>query len=235
LRADAGIAATHSSWQLESTNRQETREKNMLKLWGRISSINVRKVVFAAQLLELPFERIDAGASIRRRAHARLPGAQPERAGAAAGRRRLHALGVERDRALPLRAHSAPASLYPHELRARFDAERWMDWQQTTLNPPAATPSCSVPHAAGAQRSQARDRRFGAATEPLLAMLDAHLARALHGRRRLTMADMPIACELHRWWGLPLPSFRRASRTCAAGTRHAGPARRARRPRRSLS
>ena len=35
----------------------------MLKFWGRISSINVRKVVFAAQLLELPFERIDAGAT----------------------------------------------------------------------------------------------------------------------------------------------------------------------------
>ena len=34
----------------------------MLKIWGRISSINVRKVVLAAQWLELPFERIDAGA-----------------------------------------------------------------------------------------------------------------------------------------------------------------------------
>jgi glutathione S-transferase len=21
---------------------------------------------------------------------------------------------------------------------------------------------------------------------------------------RLTMADIPIACEMHRWWGLPL-------------------------------
>jgi hypothetical protein len=35
----------------------------MLKFWGRISSINVRKVVLTAQLLELPFDRIDAGAA----------------------------------------------------------------------------------------------------------------------------------------------------------------------------
>ena len=35
----------------------------MLKIWGRMSSINVRKVVFAAQLRELPFERIDVGAA----------------------------------------------------------------------------------------------------------------------------------------------------------------------------
>ncbi|KYG11362.1 hypothetical protein BE21_57775 [Sorangium cellulosum] len=35
----------------------------MLKIWGRISSIDVRKVVFTAQMLHLPFERIDAGAA----------------------------------------------------------------------------------------------------------------------------------------------------------------------------
>ncbi|MEP6791381.1 MAG: glutathione S-transferase N-terminal domain-containing protein, partial [Ramlibacter sp.] len=33
----------------------------MLKIWGRISSINVRKAVLAAQLLGIEFERIDAG------------------------------------------------------------------------------------------------------------------------------------------------------------------------------
>jgi len=30
----------------------------MLKIWGRISSINVRKVVLTAQLLQIPFERV---------------------------------------------------------------------------------------------------------------------------------------------------------------------------------
>jgi glutathione S-transferase len=33
----------------------------MLKIWGRISSINVRKVVWCAQELGLAFERVDAG------------------------------------------------------------------------------------------------------------------------------------------------------------------------------
>ncbi|MCY7319710.1 MAG: glutathione S-transferase, partial [Ramlibacter sp.] len=33
----------------------------MLKIWGRMSSINGRKVVFTAQELGLPFERVDAG------------------------------------------------------------------------------------------------------------------------------------------------------------------------------
>ena len=33
----------------------------MLTIWGRISSINVRKVVYTAQELGLPFQRLDAG------------------------------------------------------------------------------------------------------------------------------------------------------------------------------
>jgi glutathione S-transferase len=43
-----------------------------------------------------------------------------------------------------------------------------------------------------------------AATEPLFALLDAHLQRhAFIAGEALTMADIPIACEVHRWWGLP--------------------------------
>ena len=33
----------------------------MLRLWGRLSSINVRKVVWTAQELALPLQRTDAG------------------------------------------------------------------------------------------------------------------------------------------------------------------------------
>ena len=34
---------------------------NTLKIWGRISSINVKKVVWTAQELEIDFERHEAG------------------------------------------------------------------------------------------------------------------------------------------------------------------------------
>lgn len=43
--------------------------------------------------------------------------------------------GVQRHRALPVCALcQRPAQLLPRELELRFDAERWMDWQQTTFN-----------------------------------------------------------------------------------------------------
>lgn len=42
--------------------------------------------------------------------------------------------GVQRHRALPVRKH-ALGLLYPEALPERFNAERWMDGQQTTLDP----------------------------------------------------------------------------------------------------
>src|SRR4051794_6990145 len=37
------------------------RRKTKVEIWGRISSINVRKVVWCAQELGLAFDRVDAG------------------------------------------------------------------------------------------------------------------------------------------------------------------------------
>ena len=46
----------------------------MLHVWGRLSSINVRKVVWCAQELGLAFRRTDAGGKQGRRADAGLSG-----------------------------------------------------------------------------------------------------------------------------------------------------------------
>ena len=95
--------------------------------------------------------------------------------------------------------------LYPQDLRTRFDAERWMDWQQTTLNGAGREAFIQLVRTPEGQRSSQAIATSVAATEPLLAMLDAHLARRrFMAGDRLTMADIPIACEMHRWWGLPL-------------------------------
>jgi len=176
----------------------------VLKIWGRISSINVRKVVFTAQLLALPFERIDAGAAfgITKTPHylERNPNA-------------LVPLLEDGDFTLwesnvivrYLAAKSPEAGLYPQELRARFDAERWMDWQQTALNGAGREAFIQLIRTP-VEKSDARAVQASvAATEPLLALLDTHLARrAFLAGDRLTMADIPVACEMHRWWGLPL-------------------------------
>lgn len=175
----------------------------MLRLWGRLSSINVRKVVWAAQELNLSFQRTDAG-------------------GPFGIVREPHYLALNPNGLVPLLeddgfvlwesntivrylcARHATGTLYPEGLPARFAAEQWMDWQQTTLNPAGRHAFVQWIRTPAPQRDMALIAQSVAATEPLLAMLDAHLARQPYmAGDAFTMADIPIGCEIHRWWGLP--------------------------------
>lgn len=102
-------------------------------------------------------------------------------------------------------AKHSPGRLYPHDLAARFDAERWMDWQQTTFNPAGRGAFIQLLRTPPDRRNEAVVAQSVSATEPLLDVLDAHLARRpFMAGDAFTMADIPIACEIHRWHGLPL-------------------------------
>ena len=105
----------------------------MIRLWGRLSSINVRKVVLTLQLLDLPFERLEAGGAfgvvrspdyLARNPNALVPLLDDD------GFTLWESNVIVRY----LAARHGAGRLYPADLQRRFDAERWMDWQQTTLN-----------------------------------------------------------------------------------------------------
>jgi glutathione S-transferase len=176
----------------------------MLKIWGRLSSINVRKVVLAAQWLQVPFERVDAGHEFGIVQTPEYLGKNPN-----------GLIPVIEDGGFVLWesnvivrylcAKHGAGNLYPEKLEARFDAERWMDWQQTTLNPAGRGAFVQLLRTAPEKRNQDVIAQSIAATEPLMGVLDAHLAqRKFMAGDSFTMADIPIACEIHRWHGLPL-------------------------------
>lgn len=176
----------------------------MLKIWGRLSSINVRKVVLAAQWLGLPFERTDAGGQfgivktpeyLARNPNGLIPVIEDDGV----------VLWESNTIVRYLCAKHSPGKLYPQELPARFDAERWMDWQQTTLNPAGRGAFVQLVRTPQDKRNTELVSHSIAATGPLLTLLDAHLARqAFMAGEVFSMADIPIACEIHRWYGLPL-------------------------------
>jgi len=181
----------------------------MLKIWGRLSSINVRKVVLAAQELGLPFERVDAGLSfgivstpeyLAKNPNALVPVIEDDQV----------QLWESNVIVRYLCARHAPDTLYPLALPARFDAERWMDWQQTTLNPAGRPAFMQWIRTPADRRDPQVIAQSVAATEPLLALLDQHLSRQpFMTGDRLTMADLPLACEVHRWLNLPQPRTER--------------------------
>ncbi|HET9624303.1 MAG TPA: glutathione S-transferase [Kofleriaceae bacterium] len=176
----------------------------MLKIWGRISSLNVRKVVLAAQELGVAFERVDAGGTfgivrtpdyLAKNPNALVPVIEDDQV----------QLWESNVIVRYLCARHGADGMYPLDLARRFDAERWMDWQQTTLNPAGRDGFIQLIRTPADKRDGSVVARSVAATEPLLDLLDAHLARQpFIAGERLTMADLPIACEIHRWNALPL-------------------------------
>ena len=177
----------------------------MLKIWGRMSSINVKKVVWTAQELGLDFQRTEAGG---------LFGVVTTPDYLALNPNSLVPVVEDDDYVLwesnvivrYLAAKHAPGQLYPTDLRERFDAERWMDWQQTTLNPASRPGFWQLIRTPPEQRNAALMAESNAAVEALMFTLDMHLAdHAFMVGERFTMADIPLACEVHRWFGLPQP------------------------------
>ena len=176
----------------------------MLRIWGRLSSINVRKVVLCAQVLGVPFERIDAGLSY---GVVNTPDYRAKNPNGLVPLLEDGDFTLWESNAIVRYLFAREASpLYPQDLQRRADAERWMDWQQTTLNPAGSPGFKQLIRTPEAQRDPAVIAASVAATEPLFAQLDEHLARQpFMAGDALTVADIPIACEVHRWWGLPQP------------------------------
>jgi glutathione S-transferase len=177
----------------------------MLHLWGRLSSINVRKVVWAAQELGLTMQRTDAGGQfgivkesdyLQKNPNALVPLIED-------GEVRIWESNVI---VRYLCAKHSQGDFYPAGLPEQFAAEQWMDWQQTTFNPAGRTAFIQWIRTPAEQRDPALIAQSVAATEALLALMDAHLAdHAYIGGDRFGMADIPLACEMHRWFGLPQP------------------------------
>ena len=188
----------------------------MLKIWGRLSSINVRKIVWAARELQLPFERIDAGATfgitqtpdyLRKNPNALVPLLEDGDFSLWESNVILRYLFARQAALPPL--HDAPSerpSLGP--IQAQLSVERWLDWQQTTFNPAGRNAFIQLVRTAPELRNVQAVQGSVAATERLLEVLEAHLGHSdFMGGAAFGVADIPVGCEMHRWWGIPDEAF----------------------------
>ena len=178
----------------------------MLNIWGRISSINVRKVVWTAQELGLDLQRTDAGGQfglvrqadyLRKNPNGQVPMIEDGDLVLWESNVIVRYLCAKYD---------TTGKLYPLDLPQRFAAEQWMDWQQTTFNPAGRGAFMQWFRTPAEQRRPELIAQSVADTEPLLDILDAHLASQAHiSGEQFGMADIPLACEMHRWFALPQP------------------------------
>ena len=174
----------------------------MLKIWGRASSVNVQKVLWCAEELGLPFERVDIG-------------------GPFGGNRDAAYLAMNPNAVVPtieddgftlwesntivryLAAKHGMGRLCPSDLQRRADGERWMDWQLTTLNKDMVTLFWGLIRTAPEKRDSAVIAGALEALGEIWGRLDRHLAdRAFIGGAAFTMADIPAGALAYRWFNL---------------------------------
>jgi glutathione S-transferase len=170
----------------------------MLKIWGRDTSINVQKVMWAVGELRLPHERIDAGrqfGGLDTPAYATL---NPNR--------RIPTL-EDGDVVLwesnvivrYLAAQFGAGSLWPQDPGVRGVADQWMDWQQTTLLPDMRIVFFGLVRTPPAQRDQGKIAAAVESLKDVWGKLDAHLAkRRFVAGDDLTMGDIPVGAMCYR-------------------------------------
>lgn len=184
----------------------------MLRVLGRASSINVRKVLWTCAEIGLPVQREDWGAGHRPTSDPAFSALNPHRLvpvvvapGDAAGPDFV--LWESNTICRWLAAEHARSDLLPASPRPRALVERWMDWQATELNASwrhafmalvRRHPDFAADAAATAASADAWNRQMG--------VLDAWLG---HGAPWVagddfTLADVVLGLSVQRWRRTPI-------------------------------
>jgi glutathione S-transferase len=172
----------------------------MLKIWGRVNSINVQKVMWTVAELRIPHERVDAGMQF---------GVvnTPEY-------RRLNPNGrvptIEYDGFVLWESNVIVRYLHAKHgprrtLEQGYGAEKWMDWTTSTVAAPITTIFWQLIRTPP-------EKRDGTAVEAALKqagdifkIADDNLASQPYmAGAELTMGDIPFGCFVNRWYQLPI-------------------------------
>jgi len=176
----------------------------MLTVWGRINSVNVKKALWAAEELGLKYERVDAGLQfgvnktpeyLKMNPTGLVPTIDDD------GFRLWESHSIVRY----LASKHGMGTLCPSDLKARADAERWMDWAFTfqramrdvfwglIRTPPEKRDARAIEAGRVASNQLAAD------------VLERSLEKKAYvAGDTFTMGDIPIGCEVQRWMRVPI-------------------------------
>lgn len=175
-----------------------------LTAWGRLSSINVQKVMWALDEIGLAYQHVPAGgpfglldtdAFLAMNPHGWVPVIDDDGT-------------VVWESGAILRYLTAAYSqdvLWPADPRQRARADQWMEWNQTTLQPHLMGFFWGWYRTPEDRRDDTRNAQLLAATADDLFKLDALLAnRPYVAGDHLTMGDLPSGTLLYRWFEMDI-------------------------------
>lgn len=169
----------------------------MLKIYGKSTSINVRKVLWTCAEIGLPYALEQQGDAHR-----------------ALNPNGLVPVIVDDGQALwesnsicrYLAGKHGRADLLPVEPMARAQVEKWMDWQATELNTSWRYAFMGLVRGSAAHSDAQAIAASAAEWNRLMTLLDAQLAStgAYVAGGQFTLADIVLGLSLNRWLSTPI-------------------------------
>ena len=175
----------------------------MIKVWGRLTASNVQKVMWcidelgvAHEHIHIPFGRAkEDPAYLAINPNGRVPTIEEDG----------FILWESNSCVRYIAARFGAGTLWPSDPRVRADAERWMDWQLTTLSEPTDTIFIGLVVKQPEQRDMAAIAAATKRLNELWAIVDKVLAtRKFVAGDDLTIGDIPMGIAVHRWFTIPV-------------------------------
>lgn len=177
----------------------------MLRILGKASSINVRKVLWTCAELQLPFDREDWGSGFQATHTPEFLALNP-----------CAMVPVIQDGDFTLWesntiirylvANYPGADLYPSEPRARARVDQWIDWQASELNRSWSYAFTSLVRRSPDYQDSAALARGIEQWSKNMDILNRQLEKtgAYVSGERFSLADIPIGLSVNRWFETPL-------------------------------
>ncbi len=172
----------------------------MLKIWGRVNSINVQKAMWAVGELKIPHERTDAGMAFgvvntpeyrKMNPNGRVP-------------------TIDYDGFVLWESNAVVRYLYAKHGPARsleqgYGEEKWMDWTSSTVAAPLTTVFWQLMRTPADKRDMAAvESATKQAVDALKIADDALGGQPYLSGRAFSMGDIPFGCFVNRWYNLPI-------------------------------
>jgi len=187
----------------------------MIKIWGRNTSSNVQKVMWAIGEIGLPHERIDIGGPFGKNNEPAYLAMNPNGLVPTLEEEDGFLLWESNSIVRYLAAKHRSAVLEPADLKTRARASAWMDWQLSVLAPAITPGFIGLIRTPPEKRDYAAIEESKKRTTAAITILEGQLAKTAYvAGDGFTYGDIPTAVMANRYRQLvperpPLPHFER--------------------------
>jgi glutathione S-transferase len=172
----------------------------MLKVWGRNTSSNVQKVLWALGELRLPFERIDAGGMFGKTTEPAYLAMNPNSLVPTLEEENGFTMWESNSIVRYLAAKHAGAVLRPASLPVRFRAQMWMDWQLSVVGPAITPVFWQIIRTPADKRDAAVIAASKEKTIAAAKIMDAQLGRTPYlAGDEFSYGDIPLGIMIYRY------------------------------------